>query len=139
MTGITSESKVYTSLHVPTQTWKSISMDFVDVFPTTRKGHNCLFMVADRASKMCILMLCLKEHKSMSNNKRVLWTNDWVHFRIPRGIILDKDIKFLSFFWITLQERRTYNITSIYRWKEEVVNRNLVHILRGYNQKHLMT
>jgi hypothetical protein len=51
---------LYHLLHVPTRPWESISMDFVGGLPTTKKGHDYLFMVVDRFSKMCILMPCKK-------------------------------------------------------------------------------
>jgi hypothetical protein len=31
---------------------------FFGRFPTTRKGHDCLFVVVDRFNKMCIHMPC---------------------------------------------------------------------------------
>jgi hypothetical protein len=33
-------------------------MDFVGGLPTTRKGHDYLFVVVDRFFKMCIIMTC---------------------------------------------------------------------------------
>jgi hypothetical protein len=35
-------------------------MDFVGGLPTTRKGHDYLFVVVDMLNKMCILMPCKK-------------------------------------------------------------------------------
>jgi hypothetical protein len=54
---------LYHPLPVPTRPWYSISMDFVDGLPTTRKGRDYLFVVVDWFSKMCILMLCKKTIK----------------------------------------------------------------------------
>ena len=48
----------YHPLHVPTQPWESISMDFEGDLPTTQKGHVYLFVVVYRFNKMCILMPC---------------------------------------------------------------------------------
>jgi hypothetical protein len=42
---------------MPTTPWDNISMDFVGGFPTwTEKGHDYIFAVVDKFSKMCILM-----------------------------------------------------------------------------------
>lgn len=46
----------YTPFPLPTQPWKSVSMDFGSGFPMSRKGHNYLYVVVDCFSKMCILM-----------------------------------------------------------------------------------
>ena len=37
-----------------------VSMDFMGGFPMSRKGHDFLYVVVDRFSKMCILMACKK-------------------------------------------------------------------------------
>jgi hypothetical protein len=47
---------LYHPLHVPTQPWESISMDFLGGLPKTKKGHDYLFVVVDRFNKMCIPM-----------------------------------------------------------------------------------
>jgi len=41
-------------------------MEFVGVLPTTGKGHDYLFVVVDRFSKMCVLMT----HKKPSVGKK---------------------------------------------------------------------
>jgi len=48
----------YHPLPVPTHPWENISMDFVGGLPTTRKGHDYMFVVFDRFNKMCVLMPC---------------------------------------------------------------------------------
>jgi len=78
-------------------------MDFVGGLLTTGKGHDYLFVVDDRVSKMCVLMPYKKtiNRKDASN---LFFGQVWVHFGIPRSIILDRDIIFLSAFWTTLRE-----------------------------------
>jgi hypothetical protein len=50
------EQGLYQPILVPTRPWEIFSMDFVGDLPTTRKGHDYLFVVFDRFSKMCIFM-----------------------------------------------------------------------------------
>ena len=52
---------LYTPLLVPSCPWESVSMDFVGGLPMSRKGHDYLYVVMDRFSKMCILMPCKKQ------------------------------------------------------------------------------
>ena len=52
---------LYTPLPVPSRPWESISIDFVGGLPISRKGHDYLYVVVDRFSKMCILMPCVKQ------------------------------------------------------------------------------
>jgi hypothetical protein len=49
---------LYTPLPVPSRPWESISMDFVGGLPMSRRGHDYLYVVVDRFSKMCISMPC---------------------------------------------------------------------------------
>ena len=50
---------LYTPLPVPSHPWERISMDFIGGLPKSRKGHDYLYVVADRFNKMCILIPCI--------------------------------------------------------------------------------
>jgi len=75
-------------------------MDFVGGLPTSRKGHDYLFMVVDRFNKMCVLMPC---KKTISGKEAInlFFGQVWVKFWIPRSIISNMDTRFLSAFWTT--------------------------------------
>jgi hypothetical protein len=64
-------------------------MDFVGGLPTTRKGHDYLFVVVDRFNKMCILMPCKKAIKG-HEAKNMFFEQGLLHFGIPRIIILNR-------------------------------------------------
>jgi hypothetical protein len=49
---------LYTPLPTPKRPWESISMDYMPGLPSTKKGHDFLFVVVDQFSKMAILIAC---------------------------------------------------------------------------------
>jgi len=51
---------LYTPLLVPSCPWEIVSMDFVGGLPKSRKGHDYLYVIVGKFSKMCILIPCNK-------------------------------------------------------------------------------
>jgi hypothetical protein len=72
-------------------------MDFLGGLPTTRKGHDYLFVVVDNFNKMCIFMPCKKTIKGQEATS-MFFGQVLVHFGIPRSIISNKDTRFLKAF-----------------------------------------
>lgn len=109
-------------------------MDFVGGFPLSRKGHDYLYVVVDRFSKMCILMPC-KKQVIVEHTIHMFFQNVWVHFGLPTSIISNQDYHFLGEFWSTLcrlmdtklKKSRTFHPQT--DKNIEVVNRTMVHLL----------
>lgn len=134
----------YMPFPVPTHPWEDISMDFFGGLPMSKHGHDYLYVVTDRFSKMCILMTCkkiVKAHEAVD----IFFANVWVYFGLPKSIVFYRDSRFLGNFQTTLWDKmdtrlqRTTNFDSKIDGQTKVVNKNLVQLIKGYNRKYPRT
>ena len=90
---------------------------------------------------MCIQMPC-KKQVTTEQTAHMFFQNVWVHFGLPTSIISDRDSRFLGEFWSTLWglvDTKLKKSTTFHPQTDgqiEVVNRRVVHLLRGCCSKH---
>ncbi|RDX76403.1 hypothetical protein CR513_43607, partial [Mucuna pruriens] len=133
---------LYTPLPIPTSLWIDISMDFILGLLRSKGGRDSIFVVVDRFSKMTHFIPCYKSDDA-SHVANLFFRNVVRLYGFVRTIFLDKDTKFLGYFWRSLWSRLGTKLlfsTTCHpqmNRQAEVVNRTLDQLLICFLKKSL--
>ena len=90
-------------LPVPDRLWQDVGIDFVLGLPKTIRKHDSIFVVVDRFSKMTHFLSCSKTSDDFKITQ--IYFDGVVKLHgLPKIIVSDKDVKFMSYFWKTLAQ-----------------------------------
>ncbi|GJS63070.1 putative reverse transcriptase domain-containing protein [Tanacetum coccineum] len=88
---------------IPQWKWEKITMDFVTKLPKTSNGHDTIWVIIDRLTKSTHF-LPMKETDSMEKLTRLYLKEVVSRHGVPISIISDRDSRFTSHFWQSLQK-----------------------------------
>ncbi|GJR61349.1 putative reverse transcriptase domain-containing protein [Tanacetum coccineum] len=94
---------------IPQWKWDNITMDFVMKLPKSSKGYDTIWVIVDRLTKSAIFVL-MREIDSMDKLARMYLMKVVTRHGIPLSIIFDRDPRFASNFWRSLQNALGTNI-----------------------------
>ncbi|GJS38690.1 putative reverse transcriptase domain-containing protein [Tanacetum coccineum] len=80
-----------------------IAMDFVTKLPRTSSGHDTIWVIVDRLTKSAHFLRMCEDYK-MDRLARLYLNEIVVRHGVPISIISDRDNRFTSRFWQTMQE-----------------------------------
>ncbi|GJW28019.1 putative reverse transcriptase domain-containing protein [Tanacetum coccineum] len=83
--------------------WEGIAMDFLIKFPRTSSGHDTIWVIVDRLTKSAHF-LPMREDYKMDRLARLYLNEIVARHGVSISIILDRDSRFTSRFWQSMQE-----------------------------------
>ncbi|GJT29214.1 putative reverse transcriptase domain-containing protein [Tanacetum coccineum] len=88
---------------IPIWKWEGIAMDFVTKLPRTSSGHDTIWVIVDRLTKSAHF-LPMREDYKMERLARLYLNEIVARHGVPISIISDRDSRFTSRFWQSMQE-----------------------------------
>ncbi|GJR93260.1 putative reverse transcriptase domain-containing protein [Tanacetum coccineum] len=97
-------SRVHNTFH-----WDNITMDFVTKLPKTSQGYDTIWVIVDRLTKSAIFTP-MRETDPLDKLARMYLKEVVTRHGIPVSIICDRDPRFASNFWRSLQNALGTNL-----------------------------
>nr|GFA85664.1 putative reverse transcriptase domain-containing protein [Tanacetum cinerariifolium] len=88
---------------IPVWKWDNITMDFVMKLPKSPQGYDTIWVIIDRLTKSAIFAP-MREIDPLEKLAKLYLKEVVARHRIPVSIICDRDPRFASRFWRTLQK-----------------------------------
>ncbi|GJS25859.1 reverse transcriptase domain-containing protein [Tanacetum coccineum] len=94
---------------IPEWKWDNITMDFVTKLPKTSQGYDTIWVIVDRLTKSAIFTP-MRETDPLDKLARLYLREVVTRHGIPVSIICDRDPRFASNFWRSLQNALGTNL-----------------------------
>jgi hypothetical protein len=97
-------------MDIPEWKWEKIAMDFVVGFPRSVRGHDAIWVIVDRLTKSAHF-LPVRTTYSLEQLAQIYVREIMRLHGIPVSIVSDRDPRFTSKFWISLQKAMGTKLT----------------------------
>ncbi|GJY76900.1 reverse transcriptase domain-containing protein [Tanacetum coccineum] len=87
---------------IPQWKWDNITMDFVTKLPKSSHGYDTIWVIVDQLTKFTIFVP-IRETDPINKLARMYIKEVVTRYGIPLSIIYDRDPRFASHFWRSLQ------------------------------------
>ncbi|GJV13911.1 putative reverse transcriptase domain-containing protein [Tanacetum coccineum] len=94
---------------IPVWKWERISMDFISKLPRTPSGYDSIWVILDRLTKSAHFIPMNEKYK-MDKLTRLYLKEIVCRRGVPVSIISDRDIRFASRFWRSIQKSLGTNL-----------------------------
>lgn len=127
-------------LQLPLNPWHTVTMDFITQLPKTARGHDAIFVVVDKLTKMVHLMPTTTK-ATAEQTAKLYAAHVWKLHGVPQVVVSDRDKLFTSHFARALCESigTQQAMSTAYHpqtdGQTERVNRVLEDMLRMYVAK----
>ncbi|GJR31352.1 putative reverse transcriptase domain-containing protein [Tanacetum coccineum] len=115
---------------IPEWKWEHITMDFVTGLPRTSSGYDSIWVIVDRLTKSAHF-LPMKKTDSMEKLTRQYLKEVVCRHGVPLSIILDRDSRFASRFWRSLQNAlgTSLNMSTAYHSETDGQSERMIQTL----------
>ncbi|GJR68918.1 putative reverse transcriptase domain-containing protein [Tanacetum coccineum] len=101
--------RLFVQPKIPEWKWDNITIDFVTKLPKTSQGYDTIWVIVDRLTKSAIFTP-MRETDPMDKLARIYLKEVVTRHGIPISIICDRDPRFASNFWRSLQNALGTNL-----------------------------
>ncbi|GJY37428.1 putative reverse transcriptase domain-containing protein, partial [Tanacetum coccineum] len=88
---------------IPEWKWENITMDLIMKLPKSSSGYDTIWVIVDRLTKFAHFLPIYEDYK-MEKLARIYINEIVARHGVPVSIISDRDGRFTSHFWQTLQK-----------------------------------
>ncbi|GKD77727.1 putative reverse transcriptase domain-containing protein, partial [Tanacetum coccineum] len=124
---------------IPKWKWENITMDFVTKFPKTAIGQDTIWVIVDCLTKSAHF-LPIRENDSMEKLTRQYLKEVVSRHGVPVSIISDRDSRFTSYFWQSLQKALGIQLdtTTAYHLYTDGQSERTIQTLENMLRAHVM-